>query len=100
VKDDRFEIVIDKRSKAKTLTIHANGIGMSREEVITHIGTIAKSGTADLLQKMRKANRRMRPHHDRTIWSRFYFGIHGRRSGHSCPLAVPVKRTRHAGIDR
>ena len=42
--DDRYEIVIESDPKAKTLTIHDNGIGMSREEVITHIGTIAKSG--------------------------------------------------------
>jgi len=53
--DDRFEIVIESDPKAKTLTIHDNGIGMSREEVITHIGTIAKSGTRDLLQKMKES---------------------------------------------
>jgi len=82
--DDRFEIVIESDPKAKTLTIHDNGIGMSREEVITHIGTIAKSGTRDLLQKMRKANAGCVRIHDRTIWSRLLFGIHGRRSGHSC----------------
>jgi molecular chaperone HtpG len=39
----------------KTLTIHDNGIGMNREEVITHIGTIAKSGTRDLLQQMKES---------------------------------------------
>jgi molecular chaperone HtpG len=50
--DDRYEIVIETDPKAKTLTIHDNGIGMSREEVIAHIGTIAKSGTRDLLEKM------------------------------------------------
>ena len=32
--DDRYEIVIESDPKAKTLTIHDNGIGMSREEVI------------------------------------------------------------------
>src|SRR6185295_18097350 len=53
--DDRFEIVIESDPKAKTLTIHDNGIGMSREEVITHIGTIAKSGTRDLLQQMKES---------------------------------------------
>jgi molecular chaperone HtpG len=51
--DDRYEIVIEADPKAKTLTFHDNGIGMSREEVITHIGTIAKSGTRDLLEKMK-----------------------------------------------
>jgi molecular chaperone HtpG len=51
--DDRFEIVIEADPKLKTITVHDNGIGMSREEVIAHIGTIAKSGTRDLLQKMK-----------------------------------------------
>ena len=31
---------------AKTVTLEDNGIGMSRDEVIAHLGTIAKSGTA------------------------------------------------------
>lgn len=53
--DDRFEIVIETDPKARTLTIHDNGLGMSRDEVIAHIGTIAKSGTRDLLAKMKES---------------------------------------------
>jgi molecular chaperone HtpG len=37
---------------AKTITISDNGIGMSREEVIANLGTIAKSGTAQFLQNL------------------------------------------------
>jgi len=37
---------------ARTLTISDNGIGMSREEVVAHIGTIAKSGTREFLERM------------------------------------------------
>ncbi|MCW3147918.1 molecular chaperone HtpG [Stutzerimonas stutzeri] len=37
---------------AKTVTLEDNGIGMSREDVITHLGTIAKSGTADFLKNL------------------------------------------------
>ncbi|OIN12894.1 molecular chaperone HtpG [Oceanisphaera psychrotolerans] len=39
----RVRLVLDKDNK--TLTISDNGIGMSRDEVIEHLGTIAKSGT-------------------------------------------------------
>ncbi|GLO60245.1 chaperone protein HtpG [Vibrio sp. MACH09] len=37
---------------AKTLTVSDNGIGMSREDVIEHLGTIAKSGTAEFFSKL------------------------------------------------
>lgn len=36
----------------KTVTLEDNGIGMSRDEVIAHLGTIAKSGTADFLKNL------------------------------------------------
>ncbi len=38
--------------QANTLTISDNGIGMSRDDVIEHLGTIAKSGTADFFSKL------------------------------------------------
>src|SRR3982750_4620082 len=41
--DPHLKIRVDYDSAARTITISDNGIGMSREEVITHIGTIAKS---------------------------------------------------------
>src|SRR5262245_9933018 len=53
--DDRLEIIIENDPKNRTLTIHDNGIGMSREEVIANIGTIAKSGTRELLQNLKEA---------------------------------------------
>lgn len=39
----------------RTLTVRDNGIGMTREEVVDLIGTIAKSGTAEMLGKLRQA---------------------------------------------
>jgi molecular chaperone HtpG len=51
--DDRLEILIEIDPKARTLTVHDNGIGMSRQEVIANIGTIAKSGTRELLQNLK-----------------------------------------------
>src|SRR5215813_12528555 len=53
-KDDHLEIVIESDPAAKTLTIHDNGVGMSRDEVVANIGTIAKSGTRELLQSLKE----------------------------------------------
>ncbi|MFY1698049.1 molecular chaperone HtpG [Solwaraspora sp. WMMA2101] len=39
----------------RTLTVRDNGIGMSRDEVVSLIGTIAKSGTAELLRKLKES---------------------------------------------
>src|SRR5213594_1101260 len=52
--DDRLEIVVENDPKNSTLTIHDTGIGMSREEVIANSGTIAKSGTRELLQDVKE----------------------------------------------
>ena len=45
-----YRIVITPNKEDKTLTISDNGIGMNRDDLINHIGTIAKSGTAEFLQ--------------------------------------------------
>src|SRR5439155_1823693 len=52
--DDKLEIWIESDAKAGTLTIQDKGIGMNREEVIANIGTIAKSGTRELLQSLKE----------------------------------------------
>jgi molecular chaperone HtpG len=39
----------------RTLVIKDNGIGMSRDEVVSHIGTIAKSGTRELMQRIKES---------------------------------------------
>lgn len=48
--DLRIRIGVDE--EAKTITITDNGIGMSRDEVIANLGTIARSGTADFLKNL------------------------------------------------
>ena len=48
--DLKIKVIVDEENK--TLTISDNGIGMSEEEIIENIGTIARSGTADFLGKL------------------------------------------------
>jgi len=50
VADYRIRVAAD--AEAKTITIDDNGIGMSREEVIDNLGTIAKSGTAAFMEQL------------------------------------------------
>ncbi|MFS2072005.1 molecular chaperone HtpG [Pseudomonas sp. CT11-2] len=46
----KIRVSFDK--DAKTVTLEDNGIGMSREDAVTHLGTIAKSGTADFMKHL------------------------------------------------
>ncbi len=48
--DLRIEVEFDK--DARTITVRDNGIGMTRDEVVENIGTIAKSGTAEFLKSL------------------------------------------------
>jgi len=50
-----LHIDIEVDTDARTLTVRDNGIGMSRAEVVDLIGTLAKSGTAELRQQLRDA---------------------------------------------
>jgi molecular chaperone HtpG len=50
--DGPLEIRVSYDKDAGTIVISDNGIGMSRDEVIEHIGTIAKSGTREFLQSL------------------------------------------------
>ncbi|MBF4423855.1 molecular chaperone HtpG [Vibrio anguillarum] len=50
--DANLGVKLSFDTQANTLTISDNGIGMSREDVIEHLGTIAKSGTAEFFSKL------------------------------------------------
>lgn len=50
--DAELKVFVSFDDKARTITLRDNGIGMSRDEVIENLGTIAKSGTRDFLSQL------------------------------------------------
>ena len=52
---NEFEINISVDKKKRTITISDNGIGMSKEDLINNLGTIAKSGSKDFASKLKEA---------------------------------------------
>ncbi|MGI6407104.1 MAG: molecular chaperone HtpG [Thiopseudomonas sp.] len=50
--DPELKIRISFDKEANTLTVEDNAIGMSRDDVLSHLGTIAKSGTAEFMQQL------------------------------------------------
>jgi molecular chaperone HtpG len=50
--DTDFKIRVAYDKDARTITVADNGIGMSRVEVVNHLGTIAKSGTREFFQSL------------------------------------------------
>ena len=46
------EIRLEADAAARTITVHDNGIGMSKDEVVQNIGTIARSGTREFFQSL------------------------------------------------
>ena len=50
--DAEFKIRVEYDKKQKTISVIDNGIGMSREEIIEHLGTIARSGTRQFFESL------------------------------------------------
>jgi molecular chaperone HtpG len=50
--DPDLKVRISYDKKARTITVSDNGVGMSRQDVIEHIGTIAKSGTREFFETL------------------------------------------------
>src|SRR5215204_1176396 len=71
---------------ARTITISDNGIGMSRQDVIDQIGTIAKSGTREFFQRL-TADRAKDANLIGQFGVGFYFRLHRRRQ--SCAHHSP-----------
>src|SRR5215467_9831428 len=66
-----LQIQVSYDAAAGTITVADNGIGMSRREVIEHIGTIAKSGTREFLHALTGDQRR-----DATLIGQFGVGFY------------------------
>jgi len=58
-RDWRIRLAVDR--EAGTLTVSDNGLGMDREAIIEHLGTIAKSGTRAFLERLKDADAARRP---------------------------------------
>ena len=92
--DPDLQIRVGYDPAARTITVSDNGIGMSRQEVIEHIGTIAKSGTREFFSSSRR-QRQGRPA-DRPVRRRLLLRLHRRRRGH----AADAPRRAAAGAGR
>jgi molecular chaperone HtpG len=51
-KEQELGVWVEADSKAGTICVRDNGIGMTRDEAVAHLGTIAKSGTAEFFSKL------------------------------------------------
>lgn len=87
--DAELGVKLSFDAKANTLTISDNGIGMSRDDVIEHLGTIAKSGTAEFFSKLSQEQSK-----DSQLIGQFGVGFY---SAFIVADAVTV-RTRAAGL--
>src|SRR5262249_51382747 len=69
--DAAFRVVLEPNANRRNLTVSDNGIGMSREELIDNLGTIARSGTANFLAQLSGDERK-----DRTLIGQFGVGFY------------------------
>jgi len=77
--DLKIRVSCDKA--ARTVTVRDNGIGMSRQEVVDNIGTIARSGTKEFFRPSRGSGEGQPAH--RPVRRRLLLGLHRRRPGHA-----------------
>lgn len=69
--DDQLKIEVEFDAEANTIIIRDNGIGMNKKEVIANIGTIAQSGTAKFVEKMKASDE-----HDASLIGQFGVGFY------------------------
>ena len=87
--DTDYKIRVSYDKDARTITVADNGIGMTRAEVVEHIGTIAKSGTREFFQSLTGDQQK-----DATLIGQFGVGFYS-----SFVVADRITlTTRHAGL--
>jgi len=69
--DDQLKVEVEFDNEANTIVIRDNGIGMNKKEVIANIGTIAQSGTAKFVEKMKNSDE-----HDANMIGQFGVGFY------------------------
>ncbi len=69
---EKFEIRVESDKKTWTITISDNGIWMSEENMIKNLGTIAKSGTKEFIEKLKKAKDETENNLIGQFWVGFY----------------------------
>jgi molecular chaperone HtpG len=86
-----WKITIRPDPAAKTLTISDNGVGMSREEAVDHLGTVAKSGTRAFLDALKAQQKSDLPGLIGQFGVGFYsaFMVADRVTVHTRPAGVP-----------
>lgn len=52
VQKEGFKIIVEPNKNTKTLTITDNGIGMNHDDLVNHLGTIARSGSGEFMQAL------------------------------------------------
>jgi molecular chaperone HtpG len=71
-----LHVALATDAEARTLTVRDNGIGMTRDEVVDLIGTIAKSGTAEMLARLREAREAGTSEHAAELIGQFGVGFY------------------------
>lgn len=74
--NEDYEIFLVPDKDSHTLTISDNGIGMTREEVVENIGTIAKSGTKAFMAQLQKAKEENAALNDKELIGQFGVGFY------------------------
>ena len=94
--DPELKILLAPDKAAGTLTITDNGIGMSRDDLVENLGTIARSGTQRFVHRAVRRQRQGRQA-DRPVRRRLLLGVHGRGAVEVQSRARPARSSAGSG---